>query len=283
MRLSRSTSEEIEFANWLLDVGHGTNICPDGTISFNIDMQVHNRDALINETYPNIDNVIPPPLYFLDRLLLAPTNEEVNDLNMSILNHFPGEESIFYSVDSVEPEPGVNWDTEYIPPEYLHCLNASGLPPGELRLKTGCPLILLRNLTPSRGLCNGTRLTLQHATGRVLEVKIMGGQHDGQITFIPRISLFPSSQPGMTFRLCRRQFPVCLAFALTINKAQGQSVRHVGIDLRKPVFSHGQLYVALSRATSRNRVKLLLPPSQSEPRLRNVVYPEIFQMLRGAN
>ena len=50
----------------------------------------------------------------------------------------------------------------------------------------------------------------------------------------------------LSFQLKRRQFPVHLAFSITINKAQGQSVRRVGIDLRVPVFSHGQLYVALS-------------------------------------
>ncbi|KIJ05188.1 hypothetical protein PAXINDRAFT_93785 [Paxillus involutus ATCC 200175] len=48
--------------------------------------------------------------------------------------------------------------------------------------------------------------------------------------------------------LRRRQFPVRLAFCMTINKSQGQSVQYVGLDLRTPVFSHGQLYVALSRA-----------------------------------
>ena len=66
---------------------------------------------------------------------------------------------------------------------------------------------------------------------------------------------------------------------MTINKAQGQSVRNVGIDLREPVFTHGQLYVALSRVTSSRRVKILLPPSNTECRVHNVVYPEIFQLL----
>ena len=84
----------------------------------------------------------------------------------------------------------------------------------------------------------------------------------------------------MTFRLRRCQFPIRLAFALTINKAQGQLVRHVGVDLHEPVFSQGQLYVALSRATtSHKHVKILLPPITTEARLFNVVYPEIFQML----
>lgn len=53
----------------------------------------------------------------------------------------------------------------------------------------------------------------------------------------------------------RRQFPI---YATTINKSQGQSVKYVGIDLRTPVFSHGQLYVALSRCSAARRITLLL-------------------------
>lgn len=279
MRLAQSTLDEQDFANWLLDVGHGRNIDADGTIAFDPDMRVLDSNTLINYIYPNIDKVVPPPSYFLDRIILAPRNSNVDDLNTAILNRFPGPETISYSADSVETEPGINSEPDNIPVEFLRSIDASGLPPGELHLKRGCPLILLRNLAPAQGLCNGTRLILQQATGRVLEVKILGGQHNGEIAFIPRIALIPSTQPGMTFRLRRRQFPVRLAFALTINKAQGQSVRHVGLDLHEPVFSHGQLYVALSRATSGKRVKILLPPAATEARLCNVVYTEIFQML----
>ena len=277
MRLAQSTLDEQDFAKWLLDVGHGKDIDQDGAIPLDPNMRVPDSESLINHIYPNIDKVVPPPLYFLDRIILAPRNSDVDDINAAVLNLFPGPESVLYSADSVEDEPGV--DTEPIPVEFLRSTNASGLPPGELRLKHGCPLILLRNLAPARGLCNGTRLILIRATHRILEVKILGGQHNGEVAFIPRISLTPSTQPGMTFHLRRRQFPVRLAFALTINKAQGQSIRHVGLDLREPVFSHGQLYVALSRATSSKRVKIILPPTATETRITNVVYPEIFQML----
>jgi len=176
-------------------------------------------------------------------------------------------------------ELGIYSDSHHVPVEYLRSIEASGLPPGELHVKEGCPLILLHNLAPAQGLCNGTQLILQQATGRVLEVKILGGDHNNEICFIPHIGLIPSTQPGITFRLHHRQFPVRLAFTLTINKAQGQSVCHVGVDLREPVFSHGQLYVALSRATSRTRIKILLSSTSSDDRVYNVVYIEIFHML----
>jgi ATP-dependent exoDNAse (exonuclease V) alpha subunit len=60
---------------------------------------------------------------------------------------------------------------------------------------------------------------------------------------------------------------------MTINKAQGQSVRIVGLDLQTPAFSHGQLYVALSHCTSRDRIKVLLPEGSKTT---NIVYPEVL-------
>ena len=79
----------------------------------------------------------------------------------------------------------------------------------------------------------------------------------------------------MPFRMTRRQFPVRLAYALTINKSQGQSVKYVGIDLRTPVFSHGQLYVALSRCTSFDRISILLPVEEPNS-ITNIVYTDVL-------
>jgi len=73
--------------------------------------------------------------------------------------------------------------------------------------------------------------------------------------------------------LKRLQFPVRLAFAMTINKSQGQSVEHVGINLQTLVFSHGQLYMAFSRYTSSLNISVLLPEqSQESRRTPNIVY-----------
>lgn len=276
-----SRNEEQAFADWLLTVGRGDGISADGTIPFDPRMRVDSCDTLITSIYPHLDENVPPPRYFLDRIILAPRNTDVDDLNATMLEKMPGLEMVFQSADSIESESGTenNPASDSLPIEYLRSLDTPGLPPAELHLKAGCPLILLRNLAPGRGLCNGTRLILKQATRRVLEVEILGGEHSGELAFIPRISLLPSKLSGFSFRLHRRQFPVRLAFAMTINKAQGQSVRYVGLDLREPVFSHGQLYVAVSRATSSQRIKILLAPTTSQCCVRNVVYPEMHHLL----
>ncbi|CAG8824536.1 25385_t:CDS:1, partial [Gigaspora margarita] len=73
-----------------------------------------------------------------------------------------------------------------------------------------------------------------------------------------------------------RQYPVCCAFAITINKSQGQSLKHVGLDLRTSIFSHGQLYVALSRCTSAQLIKVLFPHNSNDCTTLNIVYPEVL-------
>ena len=103
--------------------------------------------------------------------------------------------------------------------------------------------MLLRNIDPSNGLCNGTCMILLRIKSCVLKCRILGG--DGKTVFIPKISIEPPDE-DMHIPLSHCQFPVHLAFAMTINKSQGQSVQNVGLDLKTSVFSHGQLYVALS-------------------------------------
>jgi ATP-dependent exoDNAse (exonuclease V) alpha subunit len=73
----------------------------------------------------------------------------------------------------------------------------------------------------------------------------------------------------------RKQFPVRLCFAMTINKAQGQSLQKVGIDLRQPVFTHGQFYVAFSRVTDVANLDVLLP-YRGSGMVENIVYPEVL-------
>lgn len=276
-----NTPDAHSFSSWLLEIGHGRGLAEDSTVRLPHEMIASGVDTFIDVIYHGIQSSPPPPPdYFLNRIILSPRNRDVADLNTQILNMMPGNAESHLSVDSVVDEAGADDGTfgSNLPPEFLRTLNPPSLPPSDLQLKLGCPLILLRNLCPTRGLCNGTRMILVRMSRRVLEVKLIGGEHDGQLALIPRITLSPTEgQTGFAFILKRRQFPVRLAFALTINKAQGQSVNHVGIDLRVPVFSHGQLYVALSQATSSQNVQVLLPEGEKDScRTHNVVYPEVL-------
>src|ERR1041384_6120130 len=94
-------------------------------------------------------------------------------------------------------------------PEFLRSLRISDLPTGELKLKVGIPIILLRNLNPSEGLCNGTRLIVHDLQSKVIDAEIITGSYIGKRVFIPRITLSPS-ESNLPFTLQRLQFPVCL-------------------------------------------------------------------------
>src|ERR1700683_3385974 len=112
-------------------------------------------------------------------------------------------------------------------------------------------------------------VSLLRIKSHVLECRILSG--DGKTVFVPRISIAPS-EGDMHIPLSHHQFPVCLAFAMTINKSQEQSVQNVGIDLRTSVFSHGQLYVALSQCASVSRIKVLFPEKENRTNTPNIVW-----------
>ena len=281
MRIDANT-DSVPFERWLLDIGHGwsaEHMNVSTSITVPQSMQTYSEDDLIRRVYGSFCNhtQVPPSDFFKDRAILAPRNDDIRSLNSKILTSFPGGEQTYWSADSYSIESPTPVENNNIPVEFLHSLNASGLPIAELRLKQGCPIIILRNIDSKRGLCNGTRATITRMSNRLLEICLMSGDHVGETALIPRITLTPSLT-GLDFaiKLNCRQFPIQLAFAMTINKSQGQTIKHVGIDLRKEVFAHGQLYVALSRATSPKHINVLLPHDSENNRTRNVVYSEIL-------
>ena len=110
-------------------------------------------------------------------------------------------------------------------------------------------------------------MTVRKLFSHVIEATILTGCAKGENVFIPRIPLIPTDMP---FDFKRLQFPIRLAFAMSINKAQGQSLKVAGIALEEQCFSHGQLYVACSRVGSPKNLFIYAPNGKTK----NIVYQE---------
>jgi len=159
-------------------------------------------------------------------------------------------------------------------PEVLNSMKSARLPLHRLRVRRNCVLMLVNNLNVCRGMCNGTRLRVRDMHRRFMEVEILTGNKKGDVFWLPRMVV--ADDLSFPFPVHRKQFPVKLAMAMTINKGQGQTFSLTGIQLINDVFAHGQLYTALSRAKSWNGIWVRLPEGSTTTEVENVVYNEIF-------
>ena len=223
------------------------------------------------KVFPNLENNLSDPTWLEGRAILAPTNTEVDKINDLIESWVPGEAIRLSSADTLENP----MDVLRFNPEYLNLQCPSGFPRHNIILKPGMPLILLRNLNPKEGLCNGTKLIFNRTiNNRILVCKLAGTNKE---VFIPRIKFIPEAGE-YTYDWARLQFPVRVAFATTINKSQGQTLSQVGVWLSSPVFSHGQLYVACSRVGKPTALNIAIKQEseQQVDQTDNVVFKEVL-------
>ena len=334
-------AEDPQFRSFLLDVGNGRapydlDLAPNAVVlpasitassSWTpVDLARFVYGDLVSRTMAVLTNHRCEDLAHLAaEAILTPKNEDVQAINDQILAFFPAESvSELPSATTIigrTPE-----DYQAFPAEYLHSLNLPQMPPPTLCLCPGAMVSLLRNVDYERGLCNGTRCLVVHISPRILDVLILTGRSRGARAVLPRIPLTPSDW-ALPVRVARRQFPLRLGWAMTMNKAQGQTLqrcfselsavvpvvsdficrsangplltktKHLpfifagcGLHLPRPVFAHGQLYVALSRVRRAADLRILLGTSDESRQgyvhrssgvvtawTQNVVYPEILR------
>ena len=265
--------ETREFARWLLSVGEDTI---DNPLPIPEDMLIPSDDPwpLVNHVFPTMSKK-----EFMSGCILAPRNQETNAINEAALQSLPGEEFLYVSADFFGAD--CQEDAATYPLELLNKLEPPGMARHELKLKVGAPIILLRNLNRTEGLMNGTRLLVTKCLDFNIQAEIVSGPRKGNVVLIPRINLTCGDSEMLSIRFIRRQFPIKLAFALTINRSQGQSFERLGLLLENPVFAHGQLYVGFSQVTSRRGVRVILGERAwgdvtKEANTPNIVWSEIF-------
>ncbi|SAM01868.1 hypothetical protein [Absidia glauca] len=288
MRVRGTFANDLHFKEWLTSITYNTALQNAKILLPQYISQTYSIDELISKVYPQQDLIraVNDTSLFYKSAILTPKNDTADALNQKVLDLMPGVPTTLISADKADFSDEEGAENEIYRPntEYLQTLNPGNFPPSKLTLKVGCIVMLLRNLNPKKGLCNGTRLIVKEIGQYVLKVAVMklNENSEDQVEFIPRIQL-TTMEDDYPFILSRKQFPLKLSFAMTINKSQGQSLTNVGIDLRSHLFTHGQLYVALSRSTNlqgihvlhgQNLENITIPPENNT--IENIIYPELL-------
>lgn len=268
---------EVGFIKFLADIG--TDADKSGNFAIPQDLRVDSQQALVDFVYGGTGNVGGG---FHDKLLLAPTRAEVDNLNQQVLEMVSGNAKTYLSTDTPKKHSVLDHYAAMHDVATLNRETPSGLPPHKLTLKDGATIVLLRNLDVALGLSNGTRLVVQKMGDDLLHCVIASGPLAGVSHSIPRATLeFHDKRiDGSGMHFTRVQFPAQLAFALTINKAQGQTVTKLGLKVDRPksIFSHGQLFTAASRVRKRDQLKIYLASAgpQGPAVINNVVIRQIL-------
>jgi len=144
------------FTNWLLCLSNNELEtidedyikCPDMMV-----LPLADTRAMAMAIYPRLHDGQAINEYLRERAILAPHNKEVSLINTMVLSYLQGTQVNFFSANSAKDTKVANTFSS----EFLNTLEVSGMPSHKLSLKIGAPMMLLRNLDPSAGLCNGMR------------------------------------------------------------------------------------------------------------------------------
>jgi len=181
-------------------------------------------------------------------VILTTTNKLANAINQDRLLRLPGKEVTYNAVATGR------FDESAYPTDTA------------LKLKKGAQVILLRN-DPNKQWVNGTLAKVVALSDHSIVVDINGRECDVPVVKWQKIEYsYNEDEDKIEDEVVGafEQYPIKLAWAITIHKSQGQTFDEVIIDLGYGAFTHGQLYVALSRCTCLDGIRLKRPVMPSD-------------------
>ncbi len=283
--------EQLNYASMLIDVSqnHHSALC-EVRERINEDTAIIALPSVCYFTEENHADVISwlYPDGHLDpqTTILCSTNENVDRWNMIAQSLNPNESHTLTSKDTFEEVDDVKgFLKRMMSTHILNTFRKNGIPDHELTMKVGDVCLITRAIN-GLGLATNSRVRIVAVHLYCIEVTTLSENHERHIR-IPRICFKFRLPYGQSYQLTRMQFPLRLAYAMTINKSQSQTLHKVLLDITAPPFSHGQLYVALSRVRNCHMISLYISQDQLKPScttlltrmvpaITNIVYQEVL-------
>ena len=276
-------AEDPEFASFVDEIGDGAG--PRVDLSF----LAHTTETAEVISFVYDEAILQNPKACLRRCILAPTNAQVDRYNTAVLDLLSSTTRRYHAADSLEEHTevmdGLCPDSSEHSPlpnpdavlDYVRHQRPNGMPDYSLTVKIGGIYRLLRNFSIELGLVKNARVEVIGVGSKIITIRVLQGPETSRMdideVLLPRITFKGKLHSGHT--LCRRQFPLAPAYASTFHSCQGLTLDCIGVDLTQDVFTHGQLYTALSRIRHR-RDAIVRLCTEEDLTTKNVTYTELL-------